>query len=274
MNHIFKASKLFSTLRNRDWSQHEPNTISEGHNDDVPGKDFRRGKHPKSIGITSDYDWDKNPFVYKWNSLGLRGPEPNKDADRKILAIGNSLTLGSGVPVEESFIYKTAKNLNADYINLSDNFVLTDIIEPAKDIIKWYKPNVIYLNETRFIDSASFICWHTLKDGTDAKGEVFDLLIDGMCKTVSLFEDMLRYYAPNSNVLWDITATENNKVGRKSVLGDQFHSPEVLNTLTFPMYKFLNTDILLDLGRDGKHPGIKGHTWMSERLTKIIGGLI
>lgn len=270
MKHIYKASSLFAKLRSRNWTQHKPNTTTEGHNDDQPGQDFTKGRHPKTRGIVSDYDWNAHPFKYHWNSLGLRGPEPNPNADRKILAIGNSLTLGSGVPLEDSYIYKTAKQLNADYINLSDNFVLTDIIKPAKEIIKWYQPNIIYLNETRFIDASSFVAWHMVKEGNKLDNDdLKDLIIDGMCNTINMFEDTLRYYAPNAKVIWDITTSD--KPLRKSFLGDVFDSKRVISSLTFPVHTFLNTDILLDLGRDGKHPGIKGNDWMSKRLVNIIG---
>lgn len=271
MRHVAKATALFSKLRGRNWSQHEPNTITDGHNDDQPGQSFTEGRHPKSQGMTSDYDWTKHPFKYHWNSLALRGPEPNKNAKRKILAVGNSLTLGCGVPVEESYIYKTAKHFDADYINLSDNFVLTDTLYSIKKLIQWYKPTLIYINEFRFIDNATFVAWHILNTNKQqtGKSELKDLLVEGMFNTISMYEDMLRFYAPNIPIVWDINVNEKN--ARQSVLADNFANQAILDKLSFPTYTFTNKEIILDLGRDGKHPGIKGHTWMAERLTKILG---
>jgi hypothetical protein len=272
MNHIFKASKLFSKLRNRSWIQHSPNSTTDGHNDDQPGIEGNVGIHPKSLGFKSDYDWSKHPYQYHWNSLGLRGPEPNPNATRKILAIGNSLVLGSGVPVEESFVYKTAKHFNADYINLSDNFVLTDVVDYTKDILEWYKPNIIYISDFRFIDVSSMLVWnlrktYDIKDLTT--GELLETLLESMIKTVNMFEDTIRLYAPNTKVIWDLNQIEGG--GRTKNFSEIFTHPKIINALTFPYYTYTNKEILKDLGRDNKHPGIKGHEWMTQRLIKIIG---
>lgn len=273
MKHIQKANQLFAKLRNRNWEQHEPNSVTDGHNDDVPETFdlYKSGQHPRSLGITSDYDWNQHPYKYYWNSLGLRGPEPNPEANKKIVAIGNSLTLGSGVPVEQSFIYKIAQHFKADYINISDNYVMTDALDPMKEILSWYKPNFIYLNEFRFIDAGMFLVWNFNKKYNLelGKSELTDVLEDSIIKTISMFEDTIRLYAPQADVIWDIQIV--NQGGRPLWLGDAFTSKKVLDSLTFPCVTHTNTDILLDLGRDCKHPGIKGHNWMTQRLIKIIG---
>jgi hypothetical protein len=268
MKHIFKASALFSKLRNRSWTQHLPNTTTDGHNDDQPN--MKKGLHPK----VPDTNLVVNnvPYQYHWNSLGLRGPEPNKDADRKILAIGNSATLGCGVPVEYSFIHKLAQHYNADYINLSDNFVLTDTIEYAREIISWYKPNFIYISDFRFIDVSTFLIWHFRKtyDFKEMdKTEMYQMMIDSMKKTVNMYEDTIKLYAPTSKIIWDINYTESK--GRRTSFGDHFTNLEIIDCLTLPHYTYSNNDIFKDLGRDARHPGILSHEWMTKRLIKIIG---
>jgi len=274
MNYVYKASNLFSKLRKRNWTQHEPNTITDGHNDDQP-ENFdisKKGQHPRSIGMEHNYDWTKHPFKYHWNSLGLRGPEPNKNADKKILVIGNSLVLGSGVPLEDSFIHKVASHYRANYINLSDNFVLTDVIDSTKDILQWYKPDLIYISDFRFIDIGTLISWYHIK-GANMKDfentEMYNLIVQSMCQTINMFEDMIRLYAPQAKVFWDIV--QNDGGGRKKAIGDNFAHPKVIDCLTFPHYIYTNKDILHDLGRDNKHPGIKGHQWMANRVIDIIG---
>lgn len=272
MNHIFKASTLFSKLRKRNWTQHQPNTVTDGHNDDQPGIQGTIGKHPKSLGFEDNYNWDNNPFTYRWNNLGLRGPNPNKNANKKILAIGNSLVLGSGVPEEYTFISKIAQHYEADYINLSDNFVLTDTIEASKDILSWYQPDLIYISDFRFIDVSTFLIWHFRKayDFKEMdKTEMYQMMIDSMIKTVNMFEDTLRLHAPNSRIFWDINQIDGG--GRNTSFGDHFTNPDILKCLTLPYYTYTNKEILKDLGRDKKHPGIKGHDWMTQRLIKIIG---
>ena len=56
-------------MRKRQWSQHEPNTITPGHNDDQPESwsEDKTGQHPRSVGKTSEYDWSKHPYEYHWN---------------------------------------------------------------------------------------------------------------------------------------------------------------------------------------------------------------
>ncbi len=274
MKHVYKASNLFSKLRKRNWTQHKPNTITNGHNDDQPENfDFNKtGQHPRSAGTKHNYNWSEHPFQYHWNSLGLRGPEPDKHAKKKIVAIGNSLVLGSGVPVEDTFIHKVANYYNANYINLSDNFVLTDVIDSTKDILKWYHPDLIYISDFRFIDASTLIAWYIRKeaklDNFD-ESEMYQILVDSMCQTINMFEDMIRLYAPDTRVLWDII--HNDGGGRKKSLGDNFTNPKVIESLTFPHHIYTNKEILHDLGRDNKHPGIKGHQWMADRVIKIIG---
>lgn len=274
MKHVYKASNLFAKLRKRNWMQHQPNTTTNGHNDDQP-ENFdlnQTGQHPRSVGTKHNYDWSEHQFQYHWNSLGLRGPEPDKNATKKILAIGNSLVLGSGVPVEDTFIHKVSDHYNANYINLSDNFVLTDVIDSTKDILNWYHPDLIYISDFRFIDAGTLIAWYLRKeanlDNFD-RSEMYQMLVDSMCKTINMFEDMIRLYAPNARVFWDII--HNDGGGRKKSLGDNFTDPKVIECLSFPHYIYTNKEILHDLGRDNKHPGIKGHQWMTDRVIKIIG---
>lgn len=270
MRHIQKANRLFAKLRNKNWQQHAPNSTTDGHNDDVPEAFslYKSGQHPRSLGVTSTYDWSQHPYQYHWNSLGLRGPEPNPEATKRIVAIGNSLTLGRGVPVENSFIYKVAQHFEADYINISDNYVMTDVLDPMKEILSWYKPHLIYLSEFRFIDAGMFLVWNFNKqyDLKIGKSELMDVLEDSIIKTITMFEDTIRLIAPQADVLWDIGLSS-----RALWLGDGFTNKKVLNSLTFPCITYTNEDILLDLGRDNKHPGIQGHDWMTQRLIRIIG---
>ena len=196
-----------------------------------------------------------------------------KDSVRKsdiiFICVGTPTKKG-GASADLSQVYNVAKELGADYINLSDNFVLTDIIEPAKEIIKWYDPNIIYLNETRFIDNASFLAFHMVKEGAKVgRGEMFTLLEDGMSKTLNMFETVLQHHAPNSKIIWDLNLHYLNS--NKSPVGFNFASKNVIESLSLPVHTFTSKDISLDLGRDGVHPGIEGHKWMTNRLVKIIG---
>tara|TARA_B100001248_G_scaffold262313_1_gene257467 strand:- start:960 stop:1793 length:834 start_codon:yes stop_codon:yes gene_type:complete len=273
MKHISKASSLYSLMRKRQWSQHEPNTITPGHNDDQPESwsEDKTGQHPRSVGKTSEYDWSQHPYEYHWNSLGLRGPEPNKDAPIKMLVIGNSFSLGTGVPLEKSHMYLFAKHFNIDYINLSDNYVLTDSIAPAKEIMDWYKPTFIYLTDMRYIDTTSTLIWLLQKDNTlDRKTfqeSIYDVMTDGLQHTVSLFEDMIRLHAPQAKVVWDICID----AGKRSKIADNFSDPKIHNHLTFDVHKYSNESITLDLGRDNKHPGIIGNQKFADRLINEFG---
>ena len=56
--------------------------------------------------LTQDYDWRGNNFTYDWNSFGWRGPVSTFMLPKKMLFAGGSMTLGTGVPVENSCVYQ------------------------------------------------------------------------------------------------------------------------------------------------------------------------
>ena len=98
---------------------------------------------------------------------------------------------------------------------------------------------------------------------------MFTLLEDGMSKTLNMFEDVLQYNAPNSKIVWDLNLHYVNN--KKSPVGFNFASKNLMQSFTLPVYTYTSNDITIDLGRDGVHPGIEGHKWMTNRLVKILG---
>lgn len=278
MNSFLKASELHAKILNKHWGPHEPNTETKWHNEDNEHTfEFGGiGKQIRTNHLTQDYDWNKHPFTYKWNSLGLRGPEPDYNAPKKILVIGSSLTIGQGLPVEDTFIDITAKELGYDYINLSEFYILTDSIQQAIKISKEYKPDLVIVSSTRHLFSSEFALRHLFHMmGDDIKrGELapmlWEVFVAEAKKQVFMFEQaILGACNNNTKMLW-FSTTESST--RKYKLGEMITEESVYEFSTGKHVTF-GKDYLTDLGRDNKHPGIKSNIKIAELLVNTIKGL-
>jgi hypothetical protein len=278
LNSFLRASQLHATILNKKWGVQEPNSESNWHNEDTEQsfKEGGKGTQIRTSHLTQDYDWSKHPFTYKWNSLGLRGPDPDYNATKKILVIGSSLTIGQGVPVENCFIDLTAKELGYDYINLSEFYVLTDSIQQATKIAKEYKPDIVIVSTTRHLFSSEFILRHLfpLLDNSDKK-EIAPLLWEVFVaeakKQVFMFEQaILGNCKEDTKMLW-FGNTESS--GRKWKFGEMITEESVYEFSAGKHVTFDIDEYIVDLGRDNKHPGIQSNIRIKELLVNTIKGL-
>ena len=104
-----------------------------------------------TLHLTQDISWDDTDITYAWNSMGYRGPEPNKHAERKILLAGGSMLLGVGLPLEMTLAESLARHYNADYLNISDYDSLTELDQPLRKIGVDYDPDYVIIGDTRFV---------------------------------------------------------------------------------------------------------------------------
>jgi hypothetical protein len=66
----------------------------------------------------NDWYWAKNVIVYRFNKLGYRMKElEDVDFNNYYAFFGCSFTVGTGLPIEDTFPYKIAKQSNVDYVN-------------------------------------------------------------------------------------------------------------------------------------------------------------
>jgi hypothetical protein len=231
----------------------EPNTIQKFYGKDT-GYNFKlneKGTDTLSSHLTQNIDWNEIPIDYRWNSLGLRGPEPDYSAKNKILFLGGSLCIGTGVTVEQSFPDILSKMLNANYINVSDCDAIADFIEPVIKFVD-YNPKYVIISDTRFIQSYGWVLidlygkrdlehTHTYKKLFKRSDDEFLLM----------FEAYLKNLFPNSKLILARSL-------RKSFL----KIPEFKH---FSVVDFTKTDIV-DLARDNAHPGPCTHQIFAKKI--------
>lgn len=278
MDSFLRASQVHSSLLNKEWALHEPNTETLWHAEDneesfVLGG---TGKQIRSSHVKQDYDWKNHHFTYKWNNLGLRGPDPNYSAQKRMLMIGSSLSVGQGLPLEHTFTDILAKKLNYDYINLSDFYVMTDSIQRAVEISKEYKPNLVLICQTRHLFNSEMILRNLFKQiKNENKKEIIDTLWDVFLseaqKQVYMFEQaLINNCAEDAKIVW-FGPNETNE--RKSKLGEMITYSETFKYSIGHRAIFDYKNTVIDLARDNKHPGIKSNLLIANFLEETVNDL-
>jgi len=236
-----------------------PNTTDLFYGKDQPGA-FQKDAHGTDIftsGINQTTDWTTKQVNYHWNSLGLRGPEPDYSADNKILFAGGSFSVGTGVSVEDSFPYILAKKLNASYINLSDADTLSDLIDPLKKFAD-FNPNTVIISDTRFIQLYGWVLIDIFKvrniEGNNLYKQVF---LECDRNFLLMFEAYLKNLFPSATLVLAYCARRAFKMTM----------PEFEH---FKVVRLEKTE-MMDLARDNAHPGIKTHEAFANKIyTSII----
>lgn len=268
---LLKAHELHAQMHEKGWAQQKPNTETDTHSTDNLDN-FELGgvsKHFLSKGVTQTTDWLKTPFTYKWNSLGLRGPEPNPSADRKMLVIGNSLTLAQGVPEECGMVRLLSDILGYDYVNLSEFFVLTDCIEQLTKITKTYKPSIVLIFTGRFISGMDMMTSYSLKQLDKFKEETLrknavNVMGHTSGQIINMFETVVKYNCPDAKYYWVMPSKENVRPR------DPYYAPGVWSQSNFQKIEMNLKELVVDLGRDNQHPGIESHKLIANHICNFI----
>lgn len=237
-----------------------PNTVVEYYGKDQPGL-FEYGKSGNdtfSSHLTQDYDWNQHTISYAWNSMGLRCPEPNFDADTKLLVAGGSVCIGTGMPVEMTFPHLLAQRMGADYVNLSDYDSFSDVLIELAEFGKTYKPTHILLMDPRFIGMSGWALNYFLmpKKSPDLERKDRHFYQNVLQWDNKLFLQMMDTYL--TDMFPDTKIIHYYALGRK-----QFQ--------TAPVYKYIKPVLMekhhvMDLARDGSHPGMRSHQFIAELL--------
>lgn len=237
-----------------------PNTIDLWH-----GKDDLARSKPWVGGRGRDIftshiiqkDVTRDDIKYIWNSIGLRGPDPDYNAKTKILFGGGSLSLGSGVNVEESFPYIVSKKLNASYINLSAADCLTDLTDLLIEY-KSFEPHYVILNDTRFLQNYGWGLREMYKvRKLEAEPGYQKYFTQSDIDCLKLFDYFLKGLFPKAKLILAFC----ERRAWKSIV------PKFHNILKIP---FEAKETVVDLARDGNHPGPKSHKLMAEKILKGI----
>lgn len=236
----------------------KPISVDLYYGKDQPGSFMlnRSGFDIFTLHVTQTTNWDKKSVEYHWNSLGLRGPEPDYNSNNRILFAGGSLCLGTGISVEDSFSYVLANKLNASYINLSDVDTLSDLIEPLKKFVD-FNPTLVVINDTRFIQLYGWVLIDMLKvkdiENTDLYKTVFPECDRNF---LLLFESYLKTLFPNATLVLSYCVRRAFKI-------------DMPNFNHFKVVRFEKTDVV-DVARDNNHPGIESHKNFAEKIYNSI----
>lgn len=245
-----------------------PATVKE---DRIPGETvLYYGKDQKdkstipesmSLHLEQDTDWDTVDIQYTWNSLGYRGPEPDKTAKKKILFAGGSLLIGCGLPLEGIIPEIIANHYNADYLNISDYDSLTELVDPLQTVGVDYDPDILVIGDTRFIAENNWLMAYiktNLKRGKlDIGKQELQFFNETFNKTnndiLKIFEGYVNQLFPKANVVFLIAPRKNFKFEN-----------DIKNKVT------ITRDMMIDLSRDNIHPGFKTHQVIAQKLIEKI----
>jgi len=232
----------------------EPNSVDKWYGKDNPknctlesdqtGKDLYTNHIAQSDKSSLD-------FKYHWNSLGFRGPEPDYDAKNKILVLGGSLSLGTGVALEDSFPDILAKELDANYINLSGADALAELIDPILRF-KNYNPNYVVISDTRFVNTFTWALLDIYNSrATESMPAYQKLFKQTDTHTLKMFDYFLKGLFPNATLI--MAACERREWKRL---------PKFDNLVSVPFEK----ELVVDLARDNMHPGPQSHKNFANKI--------
>lgn len=245
----------------------EPNSVLKYYSHDIPGS-FEiggKGKDPLTNHLVQDIDWPSKPKVeYKFNSLGLRGPEPDYNAKKKVLFIGGSIMHGVGVNEEDAFPHKFAKAIDASYINVSDTDTLTDLFNEIDLHMEEFKPDYLVIGDTRFFDEFGYawtLFWlQVKKDKTSEqrkilKNDLKPVLVERNKKVMELLLYKL-------NNMYDIPSVFISSFRKDFAFTD-------LKSYGTKMF-YLDSSYMVDLARDNRHPGPKSHDKITLQILNLL----
>ncbi len=276
MSAIQRAIDLHSAIHNKGWASQTPNTETEGHAQDHPSvaKVGVTGNHRNSNHLVQDIKWEDLPFTYKWNSLGLRGPEPDFSALRKLMVVGNSMTIGQGVPLEDTWVHLLAQDLNMDYINLSEYFVLTDSLERLSELAH-YEPNILIICTGRFFTGLDMMAGYATRNLDKDKDSVIIensmAVIRNTNKTLmQTFELAVKQLYPKTKIFWMTNERTINERHQFKRMRDPFAGTEVWQNISSPVIEIEPKKDYVDLARDNIHGGPRSHKIVKDKILNVI----
>lgn len=245
----------------------KPNSTVGYYGHDLPGAfEFGgAGRDPLTRHLKQTIDWPSgNPIAYKYNSLGLRGPEPDYNAETRILFVGGSLMHGVGVNVEDSFPYKVAKAMNASYINVSDTDSFTELFDEIEEHMFSFDPHYLVLGDTRFFDEFGYawrMFWKDVSLTKEQKSILLNELRPALAERNRKVMELLLYKIHN---LYKGIPSVFISSDRK----DFAFKDGLLTYSTRPLH--LNSEYFVDLARDNRHGGPKTHDVITHQLLDLL----
>ena len=236
----------------------EPNSSNKFYEKDKEGSFIKDdpGSDICTIDVKQTTDWNTIEFEYKWNSLGLRGPEPDYTKSNRILFAGGSLCVGTGVPVENSFPFLVSKMLDASYINVADVDTMSDLIQPLKKFVD-FDPQYVIINDTRFIQMYGWALVDIYRVKNFESKEFYkNVFVECDKNFLLMFEAYLKDLFPNATLILAHCVRRAFKIEMPS----------------FKYFKIVQLEKkqVVDLARDNAHPGMLSHELFAKKIVKAI----
>lgn len=209
----------------------------------------------------SDWIYRTLPITYQYNSLGFRCADHTELKEDYILFSGCSLTEGTALPLEHTYPYIVAKNLNLDYYNLGIAGSGPDItfhnMVLFLSLIK-HKPKIVVIqwpNQSRisfFPNDSTRIRYYNNNDCDDPTYR--NLLENGLMEKTNRFK---RYSL--INFLQNVGITKIIELSEPEFIDVNLNT--ITSLINLPRY---------DLARDLSHPGINAHIIQSEEILHLL----
>ena len=194
----------------------------------------------------ADWIYKNTEVTYSWNSLGHRSIEPNLLQGNYLLFIGCSHTVGISVPLENTFPYLTANELNLPYYNLAVEATGPDFVE--HNLTSWLKKYPT--------PKAIIVLW-------PSTNRMFKIIDDCVIQVGPWKTELLKTSYPE---LWEGY--------QEKLLTDYFEKTDKrvrdyiaqldCNTVIIEQNSFN----IVDYGRDLKHFGIKTHKIIADQVVQ------
>jgi hypothetical protein len=199
--------------------------------------------------VKGKYDWDDKAIIYKFNSHGFRCDEFS--SEDSIMFLGCSNTMGMGLPLEDTWAYNVAKNLNLKSVNLGIVGTGPDTaFRLANHYIPQIKPKiVVYLDPP----PGRFSLVSDKKQIHDFTVFRSELLIDPM------FKEYYKHWLSNEENI-----TLNSLKHKLAILG---LCKDYNAKFIYIENKELN---FIDFARDLLHPGINSNLELSKLVLDRI----
>lgn len=187
---------------------------------------------------------------YRFNEIGYRTKSVNEFRGNEILAIGDSFTLGLGVPLQHTWPCRLEQLLNYPVLNFSLNGASNDwLARKTQQLLQWFQPRAIVVHYT-FSHRRERPCpdWH---DDERTECEPFYTEQENL-------ENWNRAFCYFSSLPWPVVHS----------FIPNWHTTSIDHSL-------LNNNVLpptqqIDFARDRFHYGVKTNQQLAESITNLL----
>lgn len=218
------------------------------------------------MGLKQIRDFTDVDISYEWNKFGYRYQEPKKK--RVIAFIGCGLTIGLGLPVEESYPYIISKELGIPYVNFSEA-LFDEYIDILEKMSEYYEYEAIFLCEAKYVTRAQAPFKLYVNDFSFTQKKFYmQMMVESQANYMQTAELALKHLFPKAK-LYHVDHPRSNKKLIHRFLDDiEFRYMEKLT------YEYDTENLCVDLNRSCTGYGKQTHANLASRILKDINSSI